>query len=326
MPDFSHLIPESHQNVSSRVLETLLQTQHDSSFTGLMRLNHFPDENLIFSFLDGEEKKLYRCRDGAVEILPRQDWEAALNGGSDFVGFLSLPIEAMRFMRVAQEAPVRQVERSTLSAEQLTSMIEKWVVEHEPGIVHVRGESINRCYLIAGDSTPIIEELSLLDGEARFSLNDASFPKTLPKLDYQVVRYVSVHDHDVWREHELRLAFYPFIRILLNRFGEVAGRVLTERLCVQLTFWAHERGWNIDLSSNGIINRQYFIALEDAIGFYADLLRHFQDEASPAIGSRMAREISYEVLNKLDSVRRDLLTHLIFSRLEAGDGIGMIGR
>lgn len=147
----------------------------------------------------------------------------------------------------------------------------------------------------------------------------------LPKLDYQVLRYVSFGDHDLWREHELRLAFHPFMRILLNRFSELAGRVLAERVCEQLTLWARDGGWNIAFSSNGLVNRHYFGTLESAMGLYVDLLRRFQDEASPAIGSQMARDISYEVLSKLDSVRSELLTQMIFSRISAGKGIGVPG-
>ena len=192
MPDFSYVIPELHQNVSPRVLETSIRTRRKASFTGLMRL------------------------DGAVEILPGPAWQEALDRAIDFVGFLPLSIERMRFMRVVQEVPVPQVERSTLSAEQLTNVIENWVVQHEPGIVHVRGENVNRYDLIAGASIPIMEELSILDGEARFSLNDVSFPKTLPSLNYQVIRYVGVQDHGIWREYEIHRAFTPLFNLLAD--------------------------------------------------------------------------------------------------------------
>jgi hypothetical protein len=322
MPDFSHVIPESHQNVSARVLETLIQTQREASFTGLMRLNCFPGENLVFSFLEGKQEKLYRCRDGAVEILPRQEWQGVLESESHFVGFLPLPIEGMRFMRIVHEVTVQAVERSTLSAEQLAKAIETWVIEPRPGIVHVRGDSINRCYLIGGNSTPVMEELSFLSAEARFSLNDASFPKSLPNREYRIVRYVSSHDQDFWREYQLRLAFHPFMRMLLFRFSELVGRVLTERLCEQISLWAREAGWKIVLTSNGITNRHYFNSLESAITFYVELIRRFNVEASPALGPRMTEGISQEILMKLDSYRYDLLAKSIFGWLGAGGGTG----
>jgi hypothetical protein len=326
MPDFSHVIPESHQNLSPGFLEALIQTQREELFTGLMRLNHLSGENFTFSFLEGTQKKLYRSTNGTVDVIPRQSWLEALGRDSASVGILRLSIEGMRFARVMHEAPVHQVEESTFTAEGLATAAGKWAVEQKPGIVHVRGEGFNRYYLIAGDSTPIIEELSVWGGEARFSLNDASFPKTLPSLDYQVVRYVSVHDHDVWREYELRLAFHPFMRMLLNRFSELTGRVLTERLCEQISLWAREGGWKITLTSNGIVNRQYFDSVESAIGFYVELMRRFNGEASPALGPRMTEGISQEILMKLDSYRYELLTKSIFSWLGAGGGTGGVWR
>ena len=326
MPDFSHVIPESHQNVSPGLLEMLIQTRREELFTGVMRLCPASGENLIFSFLEGMQQKLYRCREEAVDIVPRQTWPAELGRDCSAVGFLSLPIEALRFMRVVHEAPVRQVEELTLTLEQLIDAAGKWAAAREPGIVHIQGDKVNRYHLVAGDSTPVIEELSILGGEVRFSLNDASFPKMLPKTDYRVLRYVSVRDHDVWREYELRLAFSPFMRMLLNRFSELAGRVLTERLCEQVSLWAREEGWKVILSGNGLVNRQYFENLESAKRLYADVLRHFQEEASLAIGTRMTEGISQEILLKLDSYRRELLAKNIYSRPGLSNATGGVWR
>lgn len=326
MPDFSHIIPESYRNVSPGLLERLIQTQREELFTGLMRLNHLKGGNLLCSFLQGRQQSLYRCGDGAVDVLPRQTWPDIFAYESELVGFLPLSIESMRFTRVVHEAPVHSAEVATFTADRLTEAISKWAVAPEPGIVHIEGDQINRYYLIAGDSTPVIEELSVWGGEMRFSLNNVSFPASLPKLDYDVVRYASAHDHHVWQEHELRLAMNPFMHMLLNRFRELAGRVLMERLCEQLSSWTHEEGRNIALSSNGIVNREYFDSLESAIAFYVDLMRRFQTEASPVLGPRMTEGISQEILMKLDSYRRELLTKSIFSWLGAGSGTGGVWR
>ncbi|HEY3474136.1 MAG TPA: hypothetical protein VGK56_05960, partial [Anaerolineales bacterium] len=291
MPDFSHVIPDSHRNVSPGFLEMLIRTEREELFTGLMRLSHESGEDLLFSFLEGIQQKLYRCVDGAVETLPRQTWQDALARGCARGGLLRLPVEAMRFMRVIHEAPVRAVEELSTSPEQLVETVRGWGAAGEPGIVHVQGQNISWYYLMAGASAPVIEELSIANGEVRFSLSDTSFPKRLPNQACHVVRYVSTRDHDAWREYELRLAFSPLMRMLISRFGELAGRSLTERLCEQMTHWAREGGWNVSLSGNGIVNRQYFDSLESAVSLYADLLRRFREDAAPAIGSRMADAI-----------------------------------
>ena len=326
MPDFSHLIPESHQNVSPGLLGRLIETQREELFTGLMRLSHLTGEHYLFSFLEGTQQKLYRCLDGLVDVVPRQTWAEAYERGNSLVGFLRLPFEAIRFTKVLHEVPVQRVEESTFSSEQMAGFVEKWSVENQPGIVHLQSEDVNRYYLIAGDSTPVIEALSIAGGEVRFSLNDASFPNALPKQNYHVRRYISVHEHDAWREYELRLAFHPFMRMLLQRFGELTGRALTDRLCQQLSAWAREGGWNISVSSNGIVNRQYFDSLENAVELYLDLMRRFQAEASFALGPGMTNSIAQEVLMKLDPYRRELLRDNISSWFSASTGTGITWR
>jgi len=140
------------------------------------------------------------------------------------------------------------------------------------------------------------------------------------------VRYVSNREHEVWREYELRLAFNPLMRMLLNRFSELAGRALTERLCEQLSLWAREGGWNITVTTNGAVNRHYFDSLESATNVYSDLLRRFRQEAIRAIGSRMVDDISRESLIKLDPYRRELLTQHIYTQPGVGSVAGVVWR
>jgi hypothetical protein len=326
MPDLAALVSETYHNISPGYLETLFQARREELFTGLMRLHRSPGENLVFTFLEGIQKKLYRCFENTTELIPRHSWLDVLDHANASVGFLHLPVEGMHFVRVAYEAPVLRVETSTVTSERLKDSAEKWAADDDPGIVHVQSETINRFYLIAGHASPIIEELAFVDEPARFSIAGTSFPQALPKGDYRVVRFVSNREHEVWREYELRLAFNPLMHMLLSRFGELAGRVLTERLCQQLSLWAREGGWNITITSNGALNRHYFDSLENAIEAYVDLLRRFRQEASPAIGARMMDGISREVLMKLDPYRRELLTQCIYSQYGVGGVAGVVWR
>lgn len=323
MPDFSAFIPETHRDISSGYVETLIQARREELFTGLMRLSYPSGENLVFVFLEGVQQKLYHCLENTIDVIPRQLWFDTFNRSSTSAGFLQLPVEAMRLMRVAYETPVVQVEKSTLTPERLIDVSRKWSAEPEPSIVHVQNEVINKFYLIAGHATPVVEELSFGGGSARFSVNDASFSQILPKNDYLTTRYVGNSEHEVWREYELRLAFHPLFRMLLNRFSELAGRALTGRLCERLSIWAAESGWNVAITSNGIVNRQYFETFESAVRFYVDLIRCFQSEASPALGARMVDGISQDVLIKLDPYRRELLTRYIFSQSGVGHVVGV---
>lgn len=326
MPDFSAFIPETYRNISTGYVETLIQERREELFTGLMRLCFPAEDGLVFSFLEGIQQKLYRCSAQSIDTMPRHTWIEALSHPNTSVGFLKLPIEAMRFVRVAYESPVVRVESDNFQPKELNSAAGKWALDGDPGIVHVQNETLNQYYLIAGHAAPIIEELSFVGGESRFSLNDASFAHSLPEGNYRVVRYISNCAHESWREYELRLAFNPLMRMLLNRFSELAGRVLTERLCQQLSLWAREGGWNIAVTSNGAVNRQYFDSLESAVGVYAEMLRRFREEASSAIGSRMVDGISRDILAKLDPYRRELLAQHIYSQQGVASVTGVAWR
>ncbi|MBN2117136.1 MAG: hypothetical protein JW730_11225 [Anaerolineales bacterium] len=322
MPDLSAFIPEIHRDISSGYVETLIQARREELFTGLMRLHCPSGENLVFTFLEGVQQKLYRCLENTVDVIPRQLWFDTFNRSSMSAGFLPLPVEAMRFTRVAYEASVVRVETSTLAPGELIDSARKWAAGPEPGLVHMQNAAVNKFCLIAGHATPVIEELSFGAGGVRFAINDASFSQTLPRADYHVTRYVGNCEDEAWRQYELRLTFTALFRMLMSRFNELAGRALTGRLCERLSIWAAEHGWNVAITSNGIVNRQYFESLESAVGFYVDLIRCFQSEAMPALGARMVDGISHDVLIRLDPYRRELLNRHIFSQPGVGHVTG----
>jgi hypothetical protein len=324
MLNISAFIPETHRDISSGYVETLIQARRQELFTGLMRLSHSSGENLMFTFLEGIQQKLYRCLEHSIEVIPRQSWFDQLGHAGLSAGFLSLPVEGVRFMRMVCESPVVRVENSSFGPGALIDASRKWSVDQEPRIVHVQSDVVNKYCLIAGHSTPVIEELTFGAGSARFSINDAGFSYTLPKADYLVTCYVGNSEHAIWRQYELRQAFNPLLRMLLNRFGELAGRALTGRLCERLSLWAGEGGWNVAITSNGIVNHQYFETLETAVAFYTGLIRCFQAEASPALGARMTDGIARDVLIKLDPYRRELLTRYIYSPSGVGSIAGLV--
>ena len=326
MPDLSVVIPELQRNISSGYVETLIQARREELFTGLMRLHYPSGENLVFTFVEGVQQKLYRCLENSIDILPRHTWFHALDHPNTSVGFMKLPVEAMRFIQVAYEAPVVRMEDATMIHENLTDAVARWAGEPNPCIVHLQTEKSNRYYLIAGHTPAIIEELSFAEGQARFSIGDTSFAKNLPAARYRMARFVSDCKHTVWRDYDLRLAFNPFVRILVHRFSELAGRALTDRLCERLSLWAREEGWNIVVTGNGVLIRQYFDSLESAISVYAELLRRYGEEASLAIGARMVDGIARETLIKLDPYRRELLTQSIYSQFGVGNVTGVVWR
>jgi hypothetical protein len=318
MPDLSFIIPETHQNISYGLVEVLIQEHRQELFSGLMRISYPSGESLIFVFLDGVQQNLYRCVESATEIVDRQDWPRLLNRPVVSVGFLPLGVDGLRLMRVIYESPLLLAEQASLSYSELAERVNAWAGTPEPGFVYLQSGNAHRIHVFIGNPNPIVEELSIIDGQARFSIGDVSFPQILPNADYKIAHYLGAADHDAWHEYKLRLAFHPLMRMLITRFGELAGRVLAERLGAQLTDWANTGGWNLSINSNGVVNRQYFDSLEEAVNVYAGILRQFRDEAGLAVGPRLVENMFRETLAKLPPNFRDVVNQYIYGQFGPG--------
>ncbi len=108
------------------------------------------------------------------------------------------------------------------------------------------------------------------------------------------------------------------MRILITRFGELAGRVLAERLGGQLTDWVTSGGWNMSINGNGVVNREFFDSIEEALEVYVGILRRFQDEAGLAVGPRLVENMFRETLMKLPPIFRDILNQYMYGLFGPG--------
>jgi hypothetical protein len=314
MPDFTSTVPETHFGVSQRALKGLIETYRLQQFTGLLRLRFPVGSDLVSAFWGGAQQQLYRCLNQTMEVIPRQSWSYSMDRPDASIACLRLSLEAMRLVRVAHEAPVLHMEQIPCSPKELSGQVGIWVEETHPAILHVQSNSDNKIFLIAGHATPVIEELAVSGNDGTYSLNDTSFPDMLSDGECRITRFVSDCEHEVWQEYELRFAFHPFMRMMIYRFSELAGRVLTERLCEKLSGLVQNGGWNIDITLNGVANHHYFDSFESARSAYLAVMRHFREGSSQAIGERLVDRIALETMQKLGPRRHDLLRRHIFNQ------------
>jgi hypothetical protein len=324
MQDFLQHFPDTYTKVSASFVETLVQSQRGELFTGAMRLHYPSGDSFLLTFLDGVQQKLYCYHGDQTEAAPQQAWSGILDRPDAFISFIKLSEDALRFVRVAHEAPVRKVERGNSSKQELTSSVSQWTTESLPSILRLQSDKTDRLYLIAGHSAPVIEELSWTGEDEYFSLCDASFPSQLALPEYHVIRFISDGAHEIWQEYELRFAFNLLMRMILLRFSELAGRILTERLCEQLSQHVADGRMRVKVTINGVTNHQYFNSMEDEIRLYMEILRSFREESATAIGKRLAENLVNEVLFKLDAHRKDLLKRHIYDpyMLDRTTGVG----
>lgn len=312
MPDFLSAIPNTHIKVPRGFVDTLIQTQREKLFTGLMHLHDLSSSSMVLSFLQGVQQKLYISRDQNMVDVSLQSWSDYLDHSDVSIGFLELSVDALRIARVIYESPVIATEHVSFSPESLFDSVAKWGVEPFPSTIIVKGESATRLYLIAGFSIPVIEQLSIVGDQARFAITDASFAKSLLQGSYQVARYVGDGKGDVWQEYELRFAFNSLMYMLITRFSELAGRVLADRLCMQLSTSISDGCWKISVTTNGLSNHHYFESLVEEKRAYLEILKSFHRLASPAIGSRLVNTFAHQSLLKLNPHHQTLLQRHIY--------------
>ena len=314
MPDFTTALPDTYFRVPQRTVWSLLDTCRQDQFTGLLRLRYPSGVDLVSTFLDGAQNGLYGCHNQKMEVIPRQSWAYSMDRPDASIACLNLSVEALRLVRITHEAPVSEMEQAHCTAHDLSARVQAWFTGTSPIILLHRMQQVEKVYLIAGCSTPIIEELAIEGGQARFSIVDATFTGTRANEESEVRWFISDGDHDLWQELRLRYAFSPLTRMVINRFSQLAGRVLTERVCGQLTGWLREAGWQIGLTINGVANRHYFESLQQARTIYLEIVRRFNHEASLAIGLRMAEGLWWDTLLKMDTHRRDLLKKYFYDQ------------
>lgn len=305
-------IPIVLQRASAERVQALIQMHRQDRLTGLLQMSYPSQGPLVMALLHGEPHALYRYEDGHWGVVPRQYWKSELNHPNATVHRLLLSVEALRVCKTFFEAWWIRTETLTLPSKELPYRLSSWALMPQPNLIHLSMDGSESLFVLLGNGTSILEGLELADGSAQFIVESAANLQVLADTIYQVARYESDGEQDVWREYGLRLALVALIRVMMVRFGELAGSTLAERLCAQLTSWCQNRGWDITVNSNGVVHRQFFDGLDEAIRAYASMLMCFRQEAGLAIGPRLAIGLSREALEKMIAHYRDTLERYVF--------------
>jgi len=74
----------------------------------------------------------------------------------------------------------------------------------------------------------------------------------------------------------------------------------------------------MSINSNGVVNREFFDSLEEALEVYMGILRRFRDEAGLAVGPRLVENMFRETLMNLPPVFRDILNQYMYGLFSPG--------
>ena len=326
MKDLFSSLPVIHQHVSAGYVNALIQMRRQELFTGVMVTKYPAGEMLASLFWEGDHLGLFQCFEETNLSIPSQNWPLELERADADASLLTLTVEGLRVLQMFLELAVGGGEQSLLSSVELPDRLKKWSLLKEGGLVRISSSQFASIISIAGFADPNLECVDIVDGSAHFSRRNVNNQDAFGSGEYQVVRYTCSNEQDVWRENGLRLAFNPLVQALIARFQELAGRILAERLCDQLSRWCAGGGWKISIGSNGVTDHQFFASLTQAVRAYHGIIRRFQEESSLAIGPRLAENLLREVLEKMETHPRELLVEHLFGRHGLSDSAVVTGK
>ena len=313
MKDLFSSLPVVHQHVSAGYVNALIQMHRHELFTGVMITKYPAGEMLASVFWEGDHLGLFQCLEETNLTILRQNWSVELDRADADASLLALTVEELRVFQMFLESVTDGAEQSLLSAVELPTQLKDWSSLEKSSLVWVSSGRFASIISITGFGDSTLECVDIVDGSAHFSRHNVNNRDAFAGGEYEVVRYTCSNRQDIWRENGLRLAFNPLMQALIARFQELAGRILAERLCDQLSGWCAGGGWKISIASNGVTNRQFFVSLAQAVRAYHGIIKRFQEEASLAIGPRLAENLLLEVLAKMEAHSRELLVEYLYS-------------
>jgi len=319
MKDLFSSLPLLHQHVSAGFVNALIQLHRQEIFTGVMITKYPAGEMFASLFWEGDHLDLFQCLEEANLNIPRQNWHVELDRANADASLLPLTVEGLRVFQMFLELAVDGAEQPLLSSVELPGRLEKWSFLKEGSLVWISSSQFASILSITGFGDPNFECVDIVDGSAHFSHRNANYQDAFADGEYKVVRFTCSNKQDVWRENGLRLAFNPLMQVLIARFQELAGRILAERLCDQLSRWCAGGGWRISIGSTGVTDHQIFVSLGQAVRAYHGIVRRFQEESSLAIGPRLAENLLREVLAKMEAHQRELLVEHLYDQHGMGD-------
>ena len=312
MQDLFSSLPILHQHVSAGYVNALIQTNRQELFTGVMVAKYPAGEMFGSVFWEGDHLGLFQCLEEMNLNIPRQNWHVELERADADVSLLALTVDELRVFQMFLESVTDGAEQSVLSSVELSTQLKDWSSLKKCCLVWIRSSQFASIISIEGFGDSALECVDIVNGSAHFSRRNMNNREAFADGEYQVVHYACPSKQDVWHEHGLRLAFNLLTQALIARFQELAGRILAERLCDQLSNWCAGGRWKISIAGSGVTNRHFFVSLEQAVRAYHGIIRRFQEESSLAIGTRLAENLLREVLAKMETHPRELLVEHLF--------------
>jgi hypothetical protein len=319
MLDLFSLIPLRMQDISGGYVQSQIQIHEKDLFTGIFHLSYKKTEHILF-FLQGKLVSIYQLGEGSWEVLPNKVWNDIISASRGDLRVLPLPVDGLRLYRILLESDFGEpLASKELPASELVAYFS--VLPRDVGntlSVVRQGESAAVLLLAS-------ENASVADG--------AIFSTTLgaqvgPGILHQVLawgnRMCQLYlcrykpSSEGWKEFTLRNSYSDFVRRVLTRYEELAGRFLVSDIDEQVNEECNTHMWAISMHGRALSNRHFFDTTQNAARVYSALLEIMEEQMEMVIGSKMVAQILQEALVQLPLDARHLLREQVIARTGLG--------
>lgn len=318
MLDLFSIVPLRMQGISGGYVQSQIQIHQKDLFTGMFHLSYEKTEHVLF-FLQGKLVSIYQLGEGFWEALSHKDWNDIISAARGDLRVLPLLVDGLRLYRLLLESDFSETFASNeLPANELAKYFSILPRDGRDTLAIIRqGESI-AVLLLASENASITEGVMLSALGAQIGpgvLNQVSaWGNRICQL--YLCRYNPWSE--AWREFALRNAYSTFVKKILTRYEELAGRFLVSDIDELVNEECSTHMWAISLHGHTLSNRHFFDTTQIAARAYSTLLEIMERQMEMVIGSKMAGQVLQNALLQLPVDARQLLREQVIVQAQLG--------
>lgn len=319
MLDLFSLIPLRMQDISGGYIQSQIQIHEKDLFTGIFHLSHEKTE-YVFFFLQGKLVSIYRFGEGFWEALSIKVWNDIISTSRGDLRVLPLPADGLRLYRLLLESDFSETLTSKeLPADELMAYFSVLPRDGRNTLSVVRqGESL-AVLLLASENATVTEGAMFST-----SLGAQVGPGVLNQVSAWGDRICQLYlcrynpSSEGWKEFALRTTYSNFVKRVLTRYEELAGRFLVSDIDEQVNEECNMHMWEISMHGRALSDRHFFDTTQSAARAYSALLEIMEKQMEMVIGPKMTGQVLQEALVQLPADMRQLLREQVVSRTQLG--------
>lgn len=282
-------------------LQEVVRSYQTRLFTGLLEIGDVGGGYLDFLFCNGEIVSLCARNPGGVISIAPANWQKVIPSKSHHQhtpGILTFPPHTVQLARIYLTQADDGQSFTHQSVESLVKHLELCSGQPELALLHIRWEKTDGLVFL-GKKQDANGFVLFADGQElpdKVSLADlASWPES-----NSVLTILNSKTNDAWEVYMLQFAFSSLAENLLQRYGEVTGRVMVNSVVRALNVEAASNGWDINVIGAKVFDQAVFVNSGMARTAYKDLLIHLIKRIETLVGRNITTLIVKDVLAELD--------------------------